>query len=147
MSVGVVPLENAIRSGDLRILGGSGGVRVFVDQAAQDGSSVDPSGIDFGHSGAWGVTICVGRAEQCPGAAWPCCSAFETPSGFLPARRRRRKRNAICERITGTLRREVLDRLLIVNEHHLRWGADRVLAALQRSPAAPCPRPARAGSS
>ena len=29
--------------------------------------------------------------------------------------------NAICERITGTLRREALDRLLIVNEHHLRW--------------------------
>ena len=28
--------------------------------------------------------------------------------------------NAICERIIGTLRREVLDRLLIVNEHHLR---------------------------
>jgi putative transposase len=28
--------------------------------------------------------------------------------------------NAICERVTGTLRREVLDRLLIVNEHHLR---------------------------
>ena len=55
-----VPLENAIRSGDLRILGGSGGVRVFVDQAAQDGSSVDPSGIDFGHSGVWGVTMCVG---------------------------------------------------------------------------------------
>ncbi len=27
---------------------------------------------------------------------------------------------AICERIIGTLRREVLDRLLIVNEHHLR---------------------------
>jgi putative transposase len=32
--------------------------------------------------------------------------------------------NAICERMIGTLRREVLDRLLIVNEHHLR----RVLA-------------------
>ena len=30
------------------------------------------------------------------------------------------KANAICERIIGTLRREVLDRLLIVNEHHLR---------------------------
>jgi len=29
--------------------------------------------------------------------------------------------NAICERMIGTLRREVLDRLLIVNEHHLRW--------------------------
>jgi len=27
--------------------------------------------------------------------------------------------NAICERMIGTLRREVLDRLLIVNEHHL----------------------------
>jgi transposase InsO family protein len=26
--------------------------------------------------------------------------------------------NAICERVIGTLRREVLDRLLIVNEHH-----------------------------
>jgi hypothetical protein len=28
--------------------------------------------------------------------------------------------NAICERIIGTLRRELLDRLLIVNDHHLR---------------------------
>jgi transposase InsO family protein len=28
--------------------------------------------------------------------------------------------NAICERIIGSLRRELLDRLLIVNEHHLR---------------------------
>ena len=28
--------------------------------------------------------------------------------------------NAICERINGTLHRELLDRLLIVNEHHLR---------------------------
>ncbi len=27
--------------------------------------------------------------------------------------------NAICERLAGTLRQEVLDRLLIVNEHHL----------------------------
>lgn len=32
--------------------------------------------------------------------------------------------NAICERIIGTLRRDLLDRVLIVNEHHLR----RVLA-------------------
>jgi transposase InsO family protein len=28
--------------------------------------------------------------------------------------------NAICERIIGTLRRELFARLLIVNEHHLR---------------------------
>jgi putative transposase len=28
--------------------------------------------------------------------------------------------NAICERIIGTLRRELFDRLLMVNEHHLR---------------------------
>jgi putative transposase len=27
--------------------------------------------------------------------------------------------NAICERIIGTLRRELFDRLLIVTEHHL----------------------------
>jgi len=30
------------------------------------------------------------------------------------------KANAICERIIGTLRRELSGRLLIVNEHHLR---------------------------
>ena len=28
--------------------------------------------------------------------------------------------NATCERMIGTLRREVFDRLLIINEHHLR---------------------------
>jgi putative transposase len=37
------------------------------------------------------------------------------------------KANAICERIIGTLRREVLDRLLIVNEHHLRWALTEYL--------------------
>ena len=28
--------------------------------------------------------------------------------------------NAVCERMIGTLRRELLDRMLIVNEHHQR---------------------------
>jgi putative transposase len=36
--------------------------------------------------------------------------------------------NAICERVIGTLRRELFDRLLIVDEHHLR----RVLAEYLR---------------
>jgi putative transposase len=51
--------------------------------------------------------------------------------------------NAICERITGTLRREVPGRLLIVNEHHLRQVLTEYLlhyntARLHRA-ATPCP--------
>ena len=44
-------------------------------------------------------------------------------------------------RITGTLCREVFDRLLIVNEHHLRSVLTEYLRQLQRWPAASCPRP------
>jgi putative transposase len=36
--------------------------------------------------------------------------------------------NAICERMIGTLRREVLDRMLIVSEHHLRQVLTEYLA-------------------
>jgi putative transposase len=50
--------------------------------------------------------------------------------------------DAICERIIGTLRRELLDRLLIVNEHHLRRVLTEYLRPLQHRPAAPVPRPA-----
>ena len=39
---------------------------------------------------------------------------------FLPIPPQAPRANAICERMIGTLRRELLDRLLIVNEHHLR---------------------------
>jgi hypothetical protein len=35
--------------------------------------------------------------------------------------------NAICERIIGTLRRELLDRVLIVNEDHLRQALTEYL--------------------
>jgi putative transposase len=36
--------------------------------------------------------------------------------------------NAICERIIGTLRRELLDQMLIANEHHLRQVLTEYLA-------------------
>jgi hypothetical protein len=75
-----VPLGNTIQPGQLRVLGGSGGVRVFVDQAIQDGPSVDPCGVEVGHGGAGRVTICVGDML---GDAW-CglavgCSASDIP--------------------------------------------------------------------
>ncbi len=54
--------------------------------------------------------------------------------------------NAICERVIGTLRRELFDRLLIVSEHPAP-GADRVPSSLQHRSAAPCARPACTGSS
>jgi len=48
--------------------------------------------------------------------------------------------NAVCERMIGTLRRELFDRLLIVDEHHLRRVLTeylRIPPPLQRRQAAP----------
>ena len=39
---------------------------------------------------------------------------------ILPSPPQAPRANAVCERMIGTLRRELFDRLLIVNEHHLR---------------------------
>jgi putative transposase len=58
------------------------------------------------------------------------------------------KANAICERIIGTLRREVFDRLLMVYEHHLRrllteYPRHYNTARPHRAPAAAAPCGAR----
>ena len=62
------------------------------------------------------------RADQFTGSF----DAVFTAEGIriLPSPPQAPRANAICERMIGTLRRELLDRLLIVNEHYLR----RVLA-------------------
>jgi putative transposase len=50
--------------------------------------------------------------------------------------------NAICERIIGTLRRELLDRVLIVNEHHLRRVLTEYLVHYNAARPSPFPGPA-----
>jgi Integrase core domain len=49
--------------------------------------------------------------------------------------------NAICERMIGTLRRELLDRILIVNQHHLRQTLATYLHHFNTARPAPGPGP------
>jgi putative transposase len=51
--------------------------------------------------------------------------------------------NAICERLVGTLRREILDRVLILGEQHLRAVLTEYQAHYNTGPTAPGHRPAR----
>jgi transposase InsO family protein len=58
--------------------------------------------------------------------------------------------NAICERMIGTLRRELFDRVLIVDEHHLRRVLTDTSATTPQPgrtvPLASSPRPKRTPS-
>ena len=51
--------------------------------------------------------------------------------------------NAIAERFVGSIRRELLDRILIINQRHAATVLERVPAPLQHPPAAPGTRPGR----
>src|ERR1035438_872724 len=55
--------------------------------------------------------------------------------------------NAICERITGTLRREVPGQLLTVSEHHLRQVLTEYIPHYNTARPHRGPRPARTGPS
>jgi hypothetical protein len=54
--------RNSADSADLQVFRSSGGVRVFVDQAAQDRFSAGLSCADVGHGGAGSVALVVGDA-------------------------------------------------------------------------------------
>src|ERR1039458_7230312 len=57
-----VPLENRNSGVDLRFVGASGGVRVFADQAAQDGFSEDLFAVEAGHGDAGSAGFVIGDA-------------------------------------------------------------------------------------
>lgn len=55
--------------------------------------------------------------------------------------------NAVCERMIGTLRRELPGRMLIVSEHHLRQVATEYLIHYNTARPHRAPGPAATGSS
>jgi transposase InsO family protein len=74
--------------------------------------------MDLGERAAGFRLLIRDRAGQFTGAFDAVLSGAAIEEVKIPPRSPRA--NAICERIIGTLRRELLDRMLIVNEHHLR---------------------------
>ena len=87
------------------------------------------------------------RRQLCPHGHR--CDAVLTAEGIriLASPPQAPRANAICERIVGTLRRELLDRLLIVNEHHLRQLLTEYLQHYNTARPSPLPRPAHTSSS
>ena len=74
--------------------------------------------MDLGHRAASVKFLIRDRAGQFTSSF----DAVFTAKGIriLPTPPQAPRANAICERMIGTLRREVFDRLLIIDEHHLR---------------------------
>ena len=91
------------------------------------------------------------RPRRCwPGTAgWPRASTtraivFQAAGArILRTAVQVRRMNAICERLAGTLRREILDRVLILGEAYVHTVLTEYQAQLQHGPAAPGHRPAR----
>ena len=69
--------------------------------------------LGFGHVPDRGIA-----QASSPAPSTPC--SRRRASAILASPPQAPRANAICERIIGTLRRELFDRSLIVNEHHLR---------------------------
>ncbi|WP_207757699.1 integrase core domain-containing protein [Nonomuraea cypriaca] len=57
----------------------------------------------------------------------PSTRCSPTPACASSRAHRRPRKRTHCERIIGTLRRELLDSMLILNEHHLRRTLTRYL--------------------
>jgi transposase InsO family protein len=74
--------------------------------------------MDLGHHVAGSKFLIRDRAGQFTDSF----DAVFTAAGvrILASPPRAPRANAVCERMMGTLRRELLDRMLIINEHHLR---------------------------